>query len=110
MLPTVLNENLISRSKSLVASLYVEPPKEAEGGSFEREEHQTDFSIKSTKIGAQTKLKRKSQQNAPGEAKPDEKELLQSRDIRSFFVFKGIKRSKKDRKEETAKFVIDLSD
>ena len=110
MPPTVLNENLISRSKSLVASLYVEPPKEAEVGSFEREEHQTDFLIKSTKIGAQTKLKRKSQQSAPGEAKPDEKELLQSRDIRSFFVFKGIKRSKKDRKEETAKFVIDLSD
>ena len=49
MPPTVLNENLISRYKSLVASLYVEPPKEAKVGSFEREEHQTDFSIKSTK-------------------------------------------------------------
>ena len=46
----------------------------------------------------------------PGEAKPDEKELPQSRDIRLFFIFKGTKTSKRDRKEETAKFVIDLSD
>ena len=106
--PTVLSENLISRYKSLVASLYVEPPKEAEVGSFEKEEHQSDFWIKSTKTGIQTKLKRKSQQSAPGEAKPDEKELPQSRDIRSFFVFKGTKTSKRDQKEETAKFVIDL--
>ena len=80
---TVLNENLISKYKSLVAPLYVEPIKEAEVGSFEREKHQTDFSIKSTKTGVQTKLKRKSQQRAPGEAKPDEKELPQSRDINS---------------------------
>ena len=58
MPPTVLNENLLSRYKSLVASLYVEPLKEADVGSFEREEHQTDFSIKSTKTGVQTKLKR----------------------------------------------------
>ena len=58
MPPTVLNENLLSRYKSLVASLYVEPLKEAEVGSFEREEHQIDFSIKSTKTGVQTKLKR----------------------------------------------------
>ena len=79
--PTVLNENLISRYKSLVASLYVEPPREAEVGSFEREKNQTNFSIKSTKTGVQTKLKRKSQQSVPGEAKPDEKELPQSRDI-----------------------------
>ena len=56
MPPTVLNENLISKYKSLVASLYLEPPKEAEVGSFEREEHQTDFSIKSTETGVQTKL------------------------------------------------------
>ena len=41
-------------------SLYVESPKKAEVGSFEREEHQTDFSIKSTKTGVQTKIKRKS--------------------------------------------------
>ena len=34
MPPTVLNENLISRYKSLVASLYVGPPKEGEVGSF----------------------------------------------------------------------------
>lgn len=59
--PTVLNENLMSRYKSLIASLYVEPPKEAEVGSFERENHQTDFSIKSTKTDVQAKLKRKSQ-------------------------------------------------
>ena len=58
MPPTVLNENLLSRYKSLVASLYIEPLKEAEVGNFEREEHQTDFSIKSTKTGVQTKLKR----------------------------------------------------
>ena len=76
MPPTVLNENLKNKYKSLVASLYVELPKEAEVGSFEKEEHQTDFSIKNTKTGVQTKLKRKSQQSAPGEAKPDEKELL----------------------------------
>ena len=49
--PNVLNENLISRYKSLVTSIYVEPPKEAEAGSFERKEHQTDFPIKSTKTG-----------------------------------------------------------
>ena len=70
MPPTVLNENLISRYKSLVASLYVKPPKEAEVGSFEREEHQTDFSIKSTKTSVQTKLKRKSQQSEQRDAKP----------------------------------------
>ena len=91
MQPTGLNENLISRCKSLVASLYVEPPKEAEVSSFERQKHQTDFSIKSTKTGVQTKLERKSQQSAPQEDKPDET-------------------SKRDRKEETAKFAIDLSD
>ena len=34
--------------------------KKSEVGSFEREEHQTDFSIKSTKTGVQTKIKRKS--------------------------------------------------
>ena len=51
MPPNVLNENLISRYKSLVTSIYVEPPKEAETGSFERKEHQTDFPIKSTKTG-----------------------------------------------------------
>ena len=51
----------MSRYKSLIASLYVEPPKEAEVGSFERENHQTDFSIKSTKTDVQAKLKRKSQ-------------------------------------------------
>ena len=56
MPPTVLNENLISRYKSLFPSLYVEPPKETEVGSFEREKHQTDFSIKKTKTGVQTKL------------------------------------------------------
>ena len=107
MPPTVLNE---SRYKSLVASLFVEPPKEAEVGSSEREEHQTDVLIKSTKIGVQTKLRRKSQHSLPGEAKPDKKELPQSRDIRLFFVFKGTKRSIRDRDEKTAKFVIDLSD
>ena len=47
-----INENLMSRYKSLIASLYVKPPKEAEVGSFEREEHQTKFLIKSTKTGA----------------------------------------------------------
>ena len=51
----------MSRYKSLIASLYVEPPKEAEVDSFERENHRTDFSIKSTKTDVQTKLKRKSQ-------------------------------------------------
>ena len=51
----------MSRYKSLIASLYVEPPKEAEVGSFERENHRTDFSIKSTKTDVQAKLKRKSQ-------------------------------------------------
>ena len=56
MPPTVLYENLISKYKSVVASLYLEPPKGAEVGSFEREEHQTDFSIKSTETGVQTKL------------------------------------------------------
>ena len=56
------------------------------------------------------KLKRKSQQSVQGEAKPVEEELIQNRDTRSFFVFKGTKTSKRDRKEKTAKFVIDLSD
>ena len=110
MPPTVLNQNLISRYKSLVLPLYVEPPKEAEVGSFEGEEHQIDFSIKSTNTGVQTKLKRKSQQSVQGKAKPVEEELIQNRDISSFFVFKGTKTSKRDRKEKTAKFVIDLSD
>ena len=40
--PTVLNQNLISRYKSLVASLYVEPPKEKEVGSLESKK-ETDF-------------------------------------------------------------------
>ena len=43
--------------------------------------------------------------SAPGEAKRDEKELPQSRDIRLCFVFKGTKTSRRDRKEETAKFL-----
>ena len=47
MPPTVLNENLISRYKSLVASLYVEPPKETEVGSFENEK-ETNISVDST--------------------------------------------------------------
>ena len=34
---TVLNENLISRDKSVVVFLYVELPKKAEVGSFESE-------------------------------------------------------------------------
>ena len=87
--PTVLNENLIRWYKLL----FVESPKKAEVGSFEKEEHQTDFSIKSTKTGVQTKIKRKSQHSATGEAKSHEKELSQSRDIHSFFVFKGTKTS-----------------
>ena len=76
----------MSRYKSLIASLYVEPPKEAEVGSFERENHQTDFSIKSTKTDVQAKLKRKSQQSAPGEGKPDEKNGLKA-DISQLFYF-----------------------
>ena len=64
MPPTVLNENLISRYKSLVTSLYVEPPKEAEVGNFECEK-QTDFSIDSTtKTKVQTKLTKKSQETS----------------------------------------------
>ena len=50
MSPTVLivlNENLVSRYKSLVASLYVGPPTEAEAGSFEYEK-ETDFLVDST--------------------------------------------------------------
>ena len=34
MPPTVLNENLISRYKSLAAPLYAEPAKEGEAGSL----------------------------------------------------------------------------
>ena len=109
MPPTVLNEKLISRYKSLVASLYVEPPKEAEVGSFEREKHQTDFWIKGRKTGVQTKLKRKSQ---PCQEKLNQmrKNCLKAETYVRFFIFKGTKTSKRDRKEETAKFVIDLSD
>jgi len=67
MPPTVLNANLISRYKSLVASLYVEPPKEAEVGSFESEK-ETDFAVEATttktktKTNVQTKSKRTSQE------------------------------------------------
>ena len=38
------------------------------------------------------------------------KNCLKAETCVRFFVFKGIKTSKRDRKEETAKFVIDLSD
>ena len=41
---TVLNENLISRYKSLVASLCIEPPKEAEVSNSESEK-ETNFSV-----------------------------------------------------------------
>ena len=72
MPPTVLNKNLISRYKSLVASLYVEPPKEAEVGSFENEQ-ETDISVDSTtakvKSKVETKKKRKSQPETSTENK-----------------------------------------
>ena len=62
MSPAVLNENLISRYKSLVASLYVEHPKKAEAGSS-KSEKETDFSVElATKANVQTKNKRKLQE------------------------------------------------
>ena len=55
MPPTVLNEDLISRYKSLVASFFVEPPKEADVGSFGSEK-EFNFSVDSTtKTNFQTK-------------------------------------------------------
>ena len=62
MSPAVLNENLISRYKSLVASLYVEHPKKVEVGSS-KSEKETDFSVElATKANVQTKNKRKLQE------------------------------------------------
>ena len=60
--PIVVNQNLISRYKLLLASLYVKPPKQAEAGNFESEKD-TNFSVDSTtKTNFQIKNNRKSQQ------------------------------------------------
>ena len=78
MPPTVLNENLISRYMSLVASLFVEPSKETEVGNFEREK-ETDFSVDSTttktKTNVQTKNKRKSQETSTEKQNPAKKQI-----------------------------------
>ena len=112
MPPTVLNENLISRYKSLVTSLHVEPPKEAKVGSFECEK-QTGFSIDSTtKTKVQTKLKRKSQETSAsgGKNKPTKEKLPQSKDIRVFFANMEKSDDKTSKKETSKNFVIDLTD
>ena len=113
MPPTVMNENLISRYKSLVASLYVEPPKEAEVGSFENEK-ETDISVDSTtakvKSNVETKKKRKSQPETSTEKQNLAKK--QSKDIRSFFTpSKENKSNNQTRKTEPSKnSVIDLTE
>ena len=109
MPPTVLNENLISRYTSLVASLYVEPPKEAEVGSFENEK-ETDISVDSTTAKVETKKKRKSQPETSTEKQNLAKK--QSKDIRSFFTpSKENKSNHQTRKTEPSKnSVIDLTE
>ena len=71
MPPTVLNENLISRCKSLVASFYVEPTKEAEVGSFGSEK-QIDFSVDST---TETNVQRKEQETSAEKNKATKKKI-----------------------------------
>ena len=83
MPPTVLNENLISRYKSLIASLYVEPQKEAEVGSFENEK-ETNISVDSTTAKVETKKKRKSQPETSTEKQNLAKK--QSKDIDHFLL------------------------
>ena len=90
--PAALNENLISRYGSLVASFYVEPPKEAEVGSFESGK-ETDFSVDSTtKTIIQTK-KRKSPEMSAEINKPSEKKLAQIKDIWAVFATGNVEKS-----------------
>ena len=113
MPPTVLNENLISRYKSLVASLYVEPPKEGEVGSFESEK-ETDFSVDSTttKTNVQTKNKRKSQETSTEKQNPANKQIAQCKDIRAFFAPSMVKKCNDHTRkiESSKKLVTDLTD
>ena len=111
MPPIVLNENLISRYKSLVASLYVEPPKEVEVGSFESEK-ELDFTVDSTtairttaKTNIPTKHKRKSEKTSSEKQDPAKR---QSKDIRGFFSPSKVIST--TRNAEAEKLVIDLTD
>ena len=93
MPPTVLKENLISRYKSLVSSLHVEPIKDAEVGSFERKK-ETDFSVDSTtKTNIQTKNKIKSQERSAEKNKAAKKKLAPSKGIRTFFTTNNVQKS-----------------
>ena len=87
MPPTVLNENLISRYKSLVASLYVEPPKEAKVGSLENEK-ETDISVDSTTAKVKSKVETKKKRKSQPETSTEKQNLAkkQSKDIRSFLL------------------------
>ena len=113
MPPTVLNENLISRYKSLVASLYVEPPKEAEVGSFENEK-ETDISVDSTTAKVKSKVETKKKRKSQPETSTEKQNLAkkQSKDIRSFFTpSKENKSNNQTRKTEPSKnSVIDLTE
>ena len=90
--PTVLNEKLIDRYMPLVQSSYVEPPLEAEVGSFESENNSSvQFSIGpacSAKRSKNENLKRKPQVNrAPDKNDvPVKKNVAQSKDIRVLFT------------------------
>ena len=115
MPPTVLNENLFSRYKSLVASLYAEPPREAEVGSFESEK-ETDFSVDSTTTKTKTNVhitnKRKSQETNTEKQNPAKKQIAQCKDIPAFFALSKVKKfNDQTRKiESSKKLVIDLTD
>ena len=114
MPPTVLNENLISRYKSFVVSLYVESPKEEEAGIFESEK-EADFSVDSTttktKTNVQTKNKRKSQETSTEKQSPAKKQIAQCKDLRAFFASSRVKKfNDQTRKiESSKKLVIDLT-
>ena len=113
MLHGSLNENLISRYKSLVASLYVEPPTEAEVGSFENEK-ETDISVDSTTAKVKSKVETKKKRKSQPETSTEKQNLAkkQSKDIQSFFTpSKENKSNNQTRKTEPSKnSVIDLTE
>ena len=82
--PTVLNENLISRYKSLVASLHVEPLKEMEDGSF-KSKKETDFSVDPT-TKARSNKEQKITRNECRKNKAAKKKLAQSKVLRALGV------------------------
>ena len=114
MPPTVLNENLISRYKSLVGSLYVEPSKGAEIGSFLENNTNNVPSVttanekRGTTTNIPTKSKKRKTTNSVTAKTPEKQRVVQSKNIRSFFPSTTVVKSTKPSKPKNV--VIDLTD